>query len=92
MDSVEPGFNSDVVHGGTTYHIQTEDWGAARPFIVTRVFHSGVIVISIKTPYESLMSSQPSVGRQAIRLGMREQHQKVLDQLVSGTLINQILK
>jgi hypothetical protein len=33
-----------------------------------------------------------AVGRQAVRLGMREQHQKVLDQLVSGTLIQPRIK
>ncbi|MCC6278754.1 MAG: hypothetical protein IT289_12640 [Oligoflexia bacterium] len=90
---IEPGFNSDIICRGTTYHVQTEDWGQANPFVVTRVFQAGSVVASLKTPYERIIhtvaSAQP---RQAIRLGMREQHQKILDQLVSGALFESRLK
>ncbi len=89
---MEQGFNSDVMCQGTTYHVQTEDWGEANPFVVTRVFNSGSVVLSLKTTYVEIEKSNPSVGRQAIRLGMREQHQKVLDQLVSGTLLSDVIK
>jgi hypothetical protein len=89
---MEQGFNSDVVFQGASYHVQTEDWGETNPFVVTRVFNSGSVVLSLKTNYVDIEKSNPSVGRQAIRLGMREQHQKVLDQLVSGALLSDIIK
>jgi hypothetical protein len=92
MPSIEPGFNSDIVCAGTTYHVQTEDWGDQNPFVVTRVFHSGSVVLSLKTSYEKLVTTNHAAGRQAVRLGMRDQHQKVLDQLVSGALSNSSLK
>jgi len=90
--TVEPGFNSDVVYSGTNYHVQTEDWGVANPFVVTRVFQSGAVVLSLKTAYQDLPTRAYSLGRQAVRLGMRDQHQKVLDQLVSGALFQTGLK
>ncbi|MDZ4676267.1 MAG: hypothetical protein SGI74_02055 [Oligoflexia bacterium] len=92
MPHIEPGFNSDIVCAGTKYHVQTEDWGEENPFVVTRVYHSGTVVLSLKTTYEKIAATNFAVGRQAVRLGMREQHQQILDQLVSGTLINASLK
>ena len=86
MAAMEKYFNSDIVFAGSNYHVQTEDWGDQNPFVVTRVFSSGTVVVSLKTPYEKLVDSGYATGRQAVRLGMREQHQEVLDQLVSGTL------
>ena len=92
MANIEPGFNTDIVYAGVSYHVQTEDWGEVNPFVVTRVYHSGVVVTSLKTSYEQLTSNQYAAGRQAVRLGMREQHQKVLDQLVAGTLLKSGIK
>ena len=92
MGEMETGFNSDVVTHGVTYHVQTEDWGASNPFIVTRVFHSGAVLLSVKTAYEEVQKKSFARGQQAIRLGMREQHQKVLDQLVSGALFQSGLR
>ena len=89
---IDQGFNSDVVSSGRSYHVQTEDWGEGNPFVVTRIYHSGVVVLSLKTAYEKIISLNFAVGRQAVRLGMREQHQQVLDQLVSGTLLNSNIK
>lgn len=82
--AVEPGFNSDIVHGGQKFHIQTEDWGDQNPFIVTRVYRGGAVVVSLKTPYEQVVGP--------VRLAMREQHQKVLDQLISGGLPSHAVK
>jgi hypothetical protein len=92
MAEIEPGFNSDIVFQGRSYHVQTEDWGDSNPFVVTRIYNSGTVVISLKTSYEKIVAQGYSMGRQAVRLGMREQHQKILDQLVSGALLNQSIK
>ena len=92
MSSVEPGFNSDIVHRGMTFHVQTEDWGHSNPFVVTQVYQSGTVVVRVKTPYVTIHEKSLSQGRLAIRLGMREQHQQILDQLVSGELLQQRLK
>jgi hypothetical protein len=92
MSIVEQGFNSDIIFEGITYHVQTEDWGENNPFVVTRVYHSGAVVLSIKTPYRDVEKVSLGVGRLAIRTGMRDQHQKVLDQLVSGAIPLRVIR
>jgi hypothetical protein len=91
MAGVEQGYNNDVVFAGAKYHVQTEDWGESTQFVVTRVFQQGAVVRTIKTPYAEFGAGF-GFGKQAVRLGMREQHQKVLDQLVSGALLEGSIK
>jgi hypothetical protein len=83
---VEKGFNTDIVVEGSKYHIQTEDWGHANPFLVTQIFRNGAVVKSIKTSYREVFVQSDYQGQQALRLAMREQHQKILDRLLSGQL------
>jgi hypothetical protein len=87
---VEKGFNSDVVFKGMNFHVQTEDWGQQNPFIVSRVYQSGAVIKSMKTSYSEVLGSarfmRPDAATQAIRLALRDQHQKILDQLLSGQL------
>jgi len=84
---VEKGFNSDVSWLGTSYHVQTEDWGINNPFLVSRVFHNGAVVKSIKTGYEEVLPNGPTTESKAIRLAMKIQHQQILDLLLSGKLL-----
>jgi hypothetical protein len=81
---MEKGFNTDISLAGTRYHIQTEDWGHANPFLVTRIFRDGAVVKSIKTPYREIVERSRNFDQQAIRQAMREQHERILDRLVSG--------
>lgn len=92
---MEMGLNSDVLFAGSEYHVQTEDWGAANPFIVTRVYCNGGIVKSVKSPYaevvpgEMLRSSNIHglAFRRALVSAIQTQHRTILDQLVSGQLL-----
>lgn len=84
---MEKGFNSDVSWLGSDYHVQTEDWGASNPYLVSRVFRNGAVVKSIKTAYTEVLPDSPTVGSQAIRLAMKIQHQQILDLLLSGKLL-----
>ncbi len=87
---MEKGFNSDVVFKGMNFHVQTEDWGQQNPFIVSRVYQSGAVIKSIKTSYSEVLGPsrfvRPDALSPAIRLALREQHQKILDLLLSGQL------
>lgn len=87
---VEKGFNSDVIFKGMNFHVQTEDWGAQNPYLVSRVYQNGAVIRSVKTPYSDVLGSglfnRPPIDPQAIRLALREQHQKILDLLLSGQL------
>ena len=84
---VEKGFNSDIVISGSSFHIQTEDWGLNNPYLVSRVFYNGAVVKSIKTSYEDVLPKGPSSDKRSIQLAMKFQHQKILDLLVSGQLL-----
>jgi hypothetical protein len=87
---VEKGFNSDVVFKGMSFHVQTEDWGRENPYLVSRVYQNGAVIKSIKTPYAEVLGNSRllrlSEDTQAIRLALREQHQRILDLLLSGQL------
>ncbi len=84
---MEKGFNSDIVLAGVNYHIQTEDWGRANPYLVSRVFRDGAVVKSIKTSYQEVLPGGPKSEPQVIRLAMRVQHEQILDLLASGQLL-----
>lgn len=92
---MEKGFNSDILFRGSEYHIQTEDWGAANPFIVTRVYCNGGIVKSLKKPYSEVLPEEllrssnidPLAFRRALVSAIQAQHEAILDQLVSGHLL-----
>jgi len=84
---VEKGFNSDINLNGLTYHVQTEDWGACNPYLVSRVYFNGAVVKSIKTTYLEVLPKGLVSGSRAIQMAMQFQHQKILDLLVSGQLL-----
>jgi hypothetical protein len=51
------GFNTDIQHGGVTYHVQTEDKGLETPLILSLVYVGGAIIASKRTPYEDLLAT-----------------------------------
>ncbi len=84
---MEKGFNSDISWLGTEYHVQTEDWGVTNPYLVSRVFHNGAVVKSIKTGYTEVLPEAALTDAKTIRLAMKIQHQEILDLLLSGKLL-----
>jgi hypothetical protein len=83
---MQKGFNSDIQVKGKPFHIQTEDWGSQKPFVVTRVFCAGAVVKTIKTPYAEALRGGPTNQTEAVKLALRQQHHRILDQLISGQL------
>jgi hypothetical protein len=77
---MEKGFNSDITFRGESYHVQTEDWGPANPFVVSKVFCNGAVVKTVKTPYRTPQNS----GH--LKSVIKSQHHQILDLLVSGQL------
>jgi hypothetical protein len=82
---MEAGLNSDITLGNREFHIQTEDWGWDNPFIVTKVFSQGAVLKSYKIPYQEAMRT-PFPSDQSIRMALKQQHQQILDRLISGQL------
>jgi len=81
-----PGYNTNVKHQGSSYHIQTEDGGAASPHIVTIVYRGGAIVAQKKSDYRHLLSSDNY--EKQLRQLIQNQHRHVMNQLLSGELEN----
>ena len=84
---MEKGYNSDVKWSGTSYHVQTEDWGRQNPYVVSQVFCNGAVVKSIKTSYVEILPKGPASDTKSIQLAMKLQHQEILDLLLSGKLL-----
>ena len=78
------GYNSDVEISGQRYHVQTEDWGLKNPYIVSQIFRDGALLKSVKNPYEKILPRGLRSDSPSIRLALREQHQEILDLLISG--------
>jgi hypothetical protein len=68
------GFNTDIEHNGTVYHVQTEDKGLETPFILSLVYVGGAILASKRAPYDDLIGA----GFDQTTLGERLQRQHKL--------------
>ena len=77
-----PGFNHNVKHKGTPYHVQTEDSGIDNPRIITHLFVGGNIIASKKTSYADIVGAENLA--QVVRELMEEQHKEMLRNLISG--------
>ena len=78
------GFNTDIDHSGTTYHVQTEDKGRGNPLVESLVYTSGEILYSRRTPYHDLVEQE--VDREAIASLMERQHRSIVDAVQAGGL------
>lgn len=80
------GYNSNVNAGGTTYHVQTEDRGAANALIDTIVYFQGRVLHRRTNNYFDLLPLNPD-REQALKLRLNEQHRTVVEEIRSGALI-----
>lgn len=86
---MEKGFNSDLNLSGVIYHVQTEDWGFENPYLVTRVFRSGAVIDSVKTPYSDVLRNRnaflllrnKAAMSEALQDAMRLQHENTVNSL-----------
>jgi hypothetical protein len=78
------GFNTDIEHDGTVYHVQTEDKGRSNPFVESLVYASGEILYSRRTPYHDLV--EQDVDADTVATIMDRQHREIVQSIGSGTL------
>jgi hypothetical protein len=78
------GYNTDIKHSGTTYHVQTEDKGRSNPLVESLVYTSGEILYTRRTPYDDLV--EQDVDKEAIASLMERQHRSIVDAVQSGGL------
>ncbi len=51
------GFNTDVKHGDTVYHVQTEDKGLKNPLILSLIYVKGAILDAFRIRYQDFLDS-----------------------------------
>jgi hypothetical protein len=78
------GYNTDIEHSGTIYHVQTEDKGQSNPFVESLVYASGEILYSRRTPYHDLVEQE--VDPQTVATIMERQHRAIVDAIGAGQL------
>ncbi len=79
-----PGCNTDISYNDQTYHIQTEDMGARKGYILTLLLQGGVVLCRAKTEYRTSLGSTPDP--QAVSRLMEKQHAQMIEDLTSGHL------
>ena len=84
------GFNTNIEYQGDVYHVQTEHEGAGYPIITTFLFKGGEALLSRKTSYLATVCVPTrrcsDSSEDAIKEWMKEQHKRILKDLVSGKI------
>ena len=78
------GFNTDVKHGGTIYHVQSEA-RESELLLQTQVFVRGRCIGKKAVSYAASVE-QPQIGDAQKEQRLREQHRQVLDAIREGKL------
>jgi len=78
------GYNTDIKHQGTIFHIQTEDGGESNPVIVSLVYQGGRILASKKTSYAQIVGSEDLMSQ--LRIMLEDQHRAMIRAVKTGTL------
>jgi len=76
------GFNHNLKHKGRTFHIQTEDGGKDNPQIVTHAFLGGIILDTVRQPYDDLLKKPD--WQDELKDRMKAQHLEEIRKLFSG--------
>ena len=77
------GFNTDIQHAGTVFHIQTEprkDGG-----IETTVYMRGAVIHSLKTSYQDFLNS-PDYSDEKLKRILEDQHRQVIARIRAGVI------
>lgn len=78
------GFNTDIQHEGTTYHVQTEDKGLDTPLVLSLVYVGGAILASKRAPYQDLIDTGFDENKLVERL--QRQHTLICAAISAGRI------
>lgn len=76
------GYNTNVRHSGSLFHIQTEDSGVEHPHIITHLFVEGTILATKKSSYADKL--QEKGWDEKVRQMMKDQHRAMFIELRDG--------
>lgn len=78
------GFNTDIEHNGTVYHVQTEDKGLDTPIILSLVYVGGTILASKRAPYADLI--EQGFSDEVLSERLKRQHKLICAAINSGRI------
>lgn len=78
------GFNTDVEHEGTVYHVQTEDKGLDSPLILSLVYVGGAILASKRSRYDDLI--EKGFDEKELSERLNRQHKLICAAIRSGRI------
>ena len=78
------GYNTDIKHKGTIFHIQTEDGGEGNPVIVSLIYQGGRILASKKTSYAQIVGTEGFMSK--LRTMLEDQHRAMIRAVKTETL------
>lgn len=78
------GFNTDIEHNGTVYHVQTEDKGLGTPFILSLIYVGGAILASKRAPYNDLIAA--GFDAQTLAERLQRQHRLICAAISAGRI------
>ncbi|HEX7772545.1 MAG TPA: hypothetical protein VF435_08980, partial [Pyrinomonadaceae bacterium] len=78
------GFNTDIVHDGVVYHVQTEDKGLDSPIILSLVYVGGTILASKRSPYADLIAS--GFSDEVLSERLKRQHRLICAAINQGRI------
>lgn len=81
------GYNTDVKHRGTVFHVQTEDKGLPAAWVETLIFVGGMVVARRKRNYQDLIDGEPS--HQVISKVLEDQHRAMIAEIRLGRIDQQ---
>jgi hypothetical protein len=77
------GFNTNIMHDGVVYHIQTESRKDAG--IDTTVYTRGVVIHRFKSSYQDLLDS-PDFSDEKLKRRLEEQHRHIIARIRGGEI------
>ncbi len=78
------GFNTDIEHNGTIYHVQTEDKGLNAPIILSLIYVGGAILASKRSPYDDLIAA--GFDQHALAERLQRQHKLICAAISAGRI------
>lgn len=78
------GFNTDIEHKGTVYHVQTEDKGLENPLVLSLVYVGGEILASKRAPYHDLI--EEGFDKAILQERLNRQHKLICAAIKSGRI------
>lgn len=76
------GINSEVIHKGHSFHVQTQDMGLEANYVESLIYKSGKLLSTRKAFYTVYLGS-PDL-KERIRKIIEDQHKEILKNITDG--------